>query len=248
MKPKIGGATWCKQNIETEVQKLKSAGYDFAEIDLGLPIEPNGVFGVEIQNAKNIMPIISAHLPEIDFKEEEIERCKKFIEILSKQNIGLFVIHLFSKNLSTDGNLDLKINGLRELADFAKNNNSILALENTEEDVDILKQVFDKIPKINFCLDIGHANLFAPENRSVNLIENFGKILKHIHLHDNVGGDAEKFDLHLPLGAGRINFMPIFDKLKEINYSGNIVLEIYKPDEEYRKISINRARKLSNLT
>jgi sugar phosphate isomerase/epimerase len=42
--------------------------------------------------------------------------------------------------------------------------------------------------------------------------------------------------------------MPIFDKLKEINYSGNIVLEIYKPDEEYRKISINRARKLSNLT
>mgnify|MGYP001434034413 CR=1 FL=1 len=244
MKPKIGGGTWCKQNIESELQNLKSAGYDFAEIDLGLPIEPNSNFENEIEKAKNIMPIISAHLPEIDFKTEEIERCKKFIEILSKQNINLFVVHLFSKNLSTSGNIDLKINGLKELADFAKNNNSVLALENTEEDVDILKQVFDKIPEIYFCLDIGHANLFAPENRSINLIENFGKVLKHIHLHDNIGGDAEKFDLHLPLGAGRIDFVPIFDKLKEINYSGNIVLEIYKPDEEYRKISIDRTKKL----
>ena len=244
MKPKIGGATWCKQNIESELKKLQSAGYDFAELDLGLPIEPNSDFENAIEKVKNIMPILTAHLPEIDFAEEEIERCKGFIRILSKQNINIFVVHLFSKNLPTSGNIDLKINGLKEIANCAKDNNSILALENTEEDVNILKQVFDKIPEINFCLDIGHANLFAPENRSVNLIENFGNILKHIHLHDNVGGDAEKFDLHLPLGAGRINFVPIFDKLREINYSGNIVLEIYKPDEEYRQISINRARKL----
>ncbi|MCK4730485.1 MAG: sugar phosphate isomerase/epimerase [Candidatus Aenigmarchaeota archaeon] len=93
-------------------------------------------------------------------------------------------------------------------------------------------------------MDIGHANLFAKENRSLNLINNFGKILKHIHVHDNVGGDAEKFDLHLPIGTGNINFTPIFDKLKEIEYSGNITLEIHNSDREYRKISLNRIRKL----
>jgi sugar phosphate isomerase/epimerase len=244
MKSKIGGSIYCKRNIESELHNLKSVGYDFAELDLGQPIEPNKIFANEIKKVKNIIPILVGHLPEIDFKEEEIERCKKFIEILSNQNVNLFVIHLFSRNLTTDGNIDLKIRGLKELTDFAKNNNSILALENTEEDVGTLKTVFNKISEISFCLDIGHANLFAKENRSINLIKNFGKILKHIHLHDNVGGDAEKFDLHLPIGAGRINFVPIFDKLKEIKYSGNITLEVYNPDKEYRKISIERARKL----
>ncbi len=244
MKPKIGGATWCKQNIESEFQNLKSAGYDFAELGLGLPIKPDNDFKEAIKRVKNIMPIISAHLPEIDFKEEEVEECKRFIEILSSQNINLFVIHLFSRNLSTKENIDLKIEKLKELAIFAKNHDSILTLENTEEDAELLKIVFNKIPEISFCLDIGHANLFAKDNRSVDLIENFGKILKHIHLHDNIGGDAEKFDLHLPIGAGRINFKPIFQKLREVGYTGDIVLEIFNPDEEYRKISTDRVRKL----
>ncbi len=244
MKSKIGGSTYCKQNLESELQNLKTIGYDFAEIDLGLPIEPNKAFEAELEKARNIITILVGHLPEIDFKKEEIERCKKFIEILSNQKINLFVIHLFSRNLPTKENIDLKIRGLKELTDFAKIKNSILALENTEEDVDILKKVFDKIPEIKFCLDIGHANLFAKENRSLSLINNFGKFLKHIHVHDNVGGDAEKFDLHLPIGAGRISFTPIFDKLKEMKYFGNITLEVYNPDKEYRKISIDRIRKL----
>lgn len=244
MKSKIGGSTYCKQSLESELQNLKAIGYDFAELDLGLPIEPNKTFESELKKVKNIIPILVGHLPEIDFKKEEIERCKKFIELLSNQNVNIFVIHLFSRNLLTKDNLDLKIKNLKELAIFTKSKNSILVLENTEEDVDIFKKVFDKIPEIKFCLDIGHANLFAKENRSISLINNFGKFLKHVHIHDNVDGDAEKFDLHLPVGAGRINFTPIFDKLKEIKYSGNVTLEVYNLDKEYRKISISRVRKL----
>jgi len=245
MKSKIGGSTYCKQELESELKNLKATGYDFAELDLGLPIEPNKIFEDELKIVKNIIPILVGHLPEIDFKKEEIGRCKKFIEILSNQNVNLFVIHLFSKNLPTKNNIDLKIRSLKELTDFAKSKNSILALENTEEDVDILKKVFNEIPAIHFCLDIGHANLFAKENRSINLINNFGKfLLKHIHIHDNNGGYAEKFDLHLPIGAGRINFTPIFDKLRETNYSGNITLEVYNPDKECRKISIDKVKKL----
>ena len=146
--------------------------------------------------------------------------------------------------MPTKSNLSFKIEKLKELTEFAEKKDCILTLENTEEDTKLLKKVFDKIPNLFFCLDIGHANLFGKENRSINLINNFKSILKHIHVHDNVGGDAEKFDLHLPIGAGKINFIPIFDKLKEIKYSGNITLEIYNPDKEYRKISINRIIKL----
>jgi len=244
MKPKIGGSTYCKLDLKSELENLKRMGYDFAELDLGLPIKPNKKFVISLDEVKNILPILVGHLPEIDFKKEEIERCKKFIKILSERDIKLFVIHLFSRNLPTKNNFRTKIEKLRELTEFARENDCILTLENTEEDTKILKKVYDKIPNLFFCLDIGHANLFAKENRSIDLINNFKNILKHVHVHDNVGGDAEKFDLHLPIGAGKINFVPIFNKLKEIKYSGNITLEIYSPDEEYRKISISRIRRL----
>ncbi|RLJ01122.1 MAG: hypothetical protein DRP06_00020 [Candidatus Aenigmatarchaeota archaeon] len=244
MKSKIGGSTYCKQKLESELQNLKTTGYDFAELDLGSPLEPNETFELELKRLKNIIPILVGHLPEIDFTKEELDKCKKFIKILSDQNINLFVIHLFSRNLATKDNFDLKIRALKELTDFAKSKDSVIVLENTEEDTEILKKVFDRIPEIKFCLDIGHANLFAKENRSLNLIDNFSKILKHLHAHDNVGGDAEKADLHLPIGAGNIKFTPIFDKLKEIDYSGNITLELHNPDKEDRKISLNQIRKL----
>jgi sugar phosphate isomerase/epimerase len=244
MKSKIGGSTYCKSDLKSELQNLKTIGYDFAELDLGLPIKPDKKIEINLDEAENILPVLIGHLPEIDFKKEEIERCKKFIKILSGRSIKLFVIHLFSRNLPTKNNLKVKIEGLRELTEFAGENDCILTLENTEEYTRILKKVFDKISNLFFCLDIGHANLFAKENRSINLINNFKDILKHVHTHDNVGGDAEKFDLHLPIGAGKINFTPIFNKLKEIKYSGNVTLEIYNLDKEYIKISINRIRKL----
>lgn len=249
MKLKIGGSlqvslTSYKRELKSEIHDFKRAGYDFAELALGLSIKTGKTFEDRLKTLRNLIPILSAHLPSIDHKKEEIEKCKNFIEILSDQGIHLFVMHLFSPNLQTKDNFDLKIKTIKYLADFANSKDSNIVLENTEEDVITLKRVFDVIPKIYFCLDIGHANIFVKENRSIKLINTFGKLLKHIHIHDNVGGDSEDSDIHLPIGEGNINFKPIFEKLKEINYSGNITLELYKPDLESIKKSIRRIREL----
>ena len=219
MKSKIGGSlksptTSNKEDLESELHNFKAVGYDFAELALSSSITLNKTYLDRLKRLRNIIPILSGHLPDINYKKEDIERCKNFIKILSDQGINLFVIHLFSPNLRTKEHIDLKIKKLDNLADFAKSKDSILVLENTEEDVTTLRKVFDQIPEIEFCLDIGHANIFPKENHSINLINNFGKLLKHIHVHDNVGGDSEKADLHLPIGEGNINFKPIFKKLK----------------------------------
>ena len=244
---KIGGATYRRNDLGTELKCIRKIGFEFAEIDLGLPVEPNEELRTKIKNCKTTVPILVGHLPQIDFKLDEIERCKKFVEILSETGCRTFVIHLFSRNLSTKENLNLKINSLRELAICAKDRNSILALENTEEDAGKLNEVFSKIDEIDFCLDIGHANLFAKENRSLGLIAKFGKILKHVHIHDNNGGDSEKYDAHLPLGRGKISFEPIISKLKDAGYSGNFTLEIHSENEEDKKTSIHLLRKLLNF-
>ena len=46
--------------------------------------------------------------------------------------------------------------------------------------------------------------------------ENYPERIKHIHLHDNLGGDSEKDDLHLPVGQGNINFREIFQGLNDV--------------------------------
>ena len=249
MKPKIGGSlqfplTPNKKDIKLEVHNFKSAGYDYTELSLSLPLNPIKAFKEKLKTVNDIIPLYSGHLPQMDYNKAEIEICKKYIESSSDQGINLFIIHLFSLNRPTKDNLEFKIRALLDLADFARSKDSILALENTEEDLKTLKKVFDRIPKINFCLDIGHANLGPIGNNSIDLIKQFGKLLKHIHVHDNVGGDSEKHDIHLPIGEGNINFKPIFEKLKEINYSGNITIELYNPDFKSRKLSIKRLREL----
>ena len=248
MNLKIGASLNFSQNLSSELRIFKCLGYDYAELSatLSLPIR---LYEKKLKKICNQFPILTLHLPQIDYKDNEIELCKKLIEISVNYSIALFIIHLYSINLPTSNNLEQKINALQDLADFAKSKNIILALENTEENVKILKPVFEAIPTISFCLDIGHANLFT-ENQSVNFIQHFGKRLQHIHVHDNLGGDhsdPEKYDIHLPVGEGNIQFKPIFEKLKEIYYSGNITIEnTYKPRLEEREISIKRIRSLLN--
>jgi len=249
MKSKIGGSfhlpqTFSKKDIALEANSFTSAGYEYAEILLGLSIGPIKAFKDKLETLGNLISLYSGHLPQIDYEKEEIEICKNYIKNFSDQGIKLFVVHLFSINFPTKNNLDYKIKKLRELADFTENHDSILALENTEEEPITLQKVFNEIPNIDFCLDIGHANLLAKENQSINFINIFGTLLKHIHIHDNIGGDSEKHDTHLPIGEGNINFIQIFESLKEIDYSGNITIELYKPDFQTKKLSVKRLGEL----
>jgi sugar phosphate isomerase/epimerase len=233
-----------KEDIELQGQQFKSADYDYAELGSGLLLGPIKTFKVKLEALRNILPILSCHLPQIDYNREEIERCKKVIEILSDYGTQVFVIHLYSINLPTKDNLEFKIKKLNELVDFTKSKDVILSLENTEEDLIALQKVFNKIPEIDFCLDVGHANLLGKENQAINFINKFEKLLKHIHIHDNIGGTSEKEDLHLPIGEGKINFKPIFERLKEIVYSGSITIELNKPDFETKKLSFKRLKEL----
>lgn len=80
--------------------------------------------------------------------------------------------------------------------------------------------------KLFFHADIGHLNLFGRD--PVEYLRRYRDKLKHVHLHDNNGRD----DLHLPLGAGNIDWDRLVDVLKTL-YDGTITLEVFSDDREY---------------
>ena len=51
----------------------------------------------------------------------------------------------------------------------------------------------------------------------------------HVHLHDNDG----RSDLHLPPGAGTIDWAAVVLALKDAGYDGTITLEVFSRDRDY---------------
>ena len=104
-----------------------------------------------------------------------------------------------------------------------KDDNFVLAIENVLEDEPYtLREVVDGIDdkRVGICFDIGHANIVS----SVP-IEEWTKLfqdkLYHVHIHDNMG----EFDLHLPLGDGKINWQGIIDSIESSGVKPTYTIE-----------------------
>jgi len=122
---------------------------------------------------------------------------------------------------------------LQRLQEKANEYSIMLCLENTEEDINTFQNIFNILPDLRFCLDIGHANLFS--NDPVDFISAFGDRLGHVHIHDNNGGDSEDFDIHLCPGEGSIDFVRVFQALKFIDYHETMTLELTPNDSVIRE-------------
>jgi sugar phosphate isomerase/epimerase len=104
-----------------------------------------------------------------------------------------------------------------------------------------LSQLLDPISELGLHLDIGHANLRVPRNTTDEILRAYGSRLRHVHLHDNKGGDA---DLHLPLGCGTLNVRHQIELLRATGYDGTITLEVFSEDKHYLAHSRDLLRQL----
>lgn len=93
-----------------------------------------------------------------------------------------------------------------------------------------LRTLLDSIPGLWLHVDIGHANLWSPQNFTAELLDAFAPRLGHVHVSDNFGGDR---DLHLPLGAGNIGWPQMIQLLKSQGYDGTITPEVFSRDRDY---------------
>lgn len=97
-----------------------------------------------------------------------------------------------------------------------------------------LEAVLADVPGLALELDLAHANLNAEGNRGPELIRRLRSHIRHVHISDNRGG---REDMHLPLGAGTINWGPVVRTLKASGYDEGITLEIHSKYREYLLVS-----------
>ncbi|PNU20409.1 AP endonuclease [Geothermobacter hydrogeniphilus] len=100
-----------------------------------------------------------------------------------------------------------------------------LALENIyDEDSVLLREQVDGLdhPSFGHCFDIGHWALFGKPTLT-EWLQSLDTKLFHLHLHDNFG----RQDDHLPVGAGQIDFTPLWSHLTETGLRPSITLEAH---------------------
>lgn len=110
-----------------------------------------------------------------------------------------------------------------------------LAVENIYEEtpatlVDLVTALDS--PWLGHCFDIGHWRLFGKIPQGQWLAAISAKLL-HLHLHDNHG----QADDHLAVGAGSIDFAPLFALLARLPSPPSITLEAHDPDELQRSLA-----------
>jgi sugar phosphate isomerase/epimerase len=164
-------------------------------------------------------------------KRDYLPHVFKILEIMPILNMSLLTLHLWvdQRFVKTEV-IDFKIELLQKIIDKAREKNILICLENLSENWHDLKVVFDKLPFLNLTLDVGHGQLLRKENTSFTIIKKYPERIKHIHLHDNLGGNTPEDDLHLPPGRGIVDFKNIFNSLNNIGYIRTATLEL-KPVE-----------------
>lgn len=177
---------------------------------------------------------------------------KETVRTVSNLGIGFLTTHLWmDSRYVLPEVIDIKIGAMRDLHRFGLDHQVVVSLENLSESRSDFSRILSSIPELPLTLDVGHGQLLTEQNRSFEIIRDFHESVRHVHLHDNLGGVGVKDDLHLPLGQGIVDFEGIFNELIKSGYNRTVTLEL-KPEElehslECAKSIVNRIFKQMQL-
>lgn len=217
-----------------DVDFLISNGFDFGELVLPKPdslckfleFQPTGRFpndffliahGPREGNPSDLESLWNKYFPAL----------RNVIQGIHEIGIKLLTIHLWmDPRFVARDILKDKIEFLKQITAFAQERAVTICMENLSESVAEFETILAQVPGLRMTLDVGHANLLTESNRSVDFIRRFPDQIRHIHFHDNKGGDSVKDDIHVALGAGSIDFASIVSALVKAKYAGTITFEL----------------------
>ena len=245
--------------LYSEIEVLAGLGFDYLELCLDPPkAYPPALDAHEVKRTAEAagLPILVGHLPTFVWLADiypgireasrlEVERALTF---LAEIEVKKAVLHpgYWTGLMTTmpDMGKDLAEESLVMILEKARELGVVICLENMfpktghmfkpEEFSDIL----GRLPDLMMTVDLGHANIGGPRDRVQKMIEAGGSKIRHVHISDNRGRDDE----HLPLGVGRLDLKRSIAALKKIGYGDTATLEVFSPDREYLKKSLEKVR------
>jgi sugar phosphate isomerase/epimerase len=231
--------------VADEIRAIADAGFEFVDLTL----EPPGAWPVDggalrtvlgelglpaVGHTSPHLPIASAFDGLRDRAHEILRRC---FAVFAELGIGLVNVHPDPMPSVVPPAEVVRRNAeaIAALSEDAGAAGVRLMVENMGRSfatADQLRPLLEAAPDALFHLDVGHANLGRrPEdpNRTAELLAAFGDRLAHVHVNDNLGLE----DLHLPLGAGSVDWPDVARVLRGAGYDGTVTVEIFSRERAH---------------
>ncbi|HET7481283.1 MAG TPA: sugar phosphate isomerase/epimerase family protein [Actinomycetota bacterium] len=246
----VGAMNFPGRSVTKEIHRIAEDGFDLLDLTLEPPATwlPQGkeIGRLVADLGLAVVGHTAWHLPIAspfkELRQQARDLYRRGLDCFADAGVDLVNVHP-DQRVPLHGLEQIrKMNAeaIAALADDARERGIRIMVENLDRlfsDVDDLKAVLDAVPDAGFHLDVGHANLrlgMGEKNRTTRLLEAFGDRLAHVHLSDNRGGGD---DLHLPLGAGAIDWAGVARQLKEVGYDGTVTLEVFSREREHLRTS-----------
>ncbi|MEM3574662.1 MAG: sugar phosphate isomerase/epimerase [Candidatus Bathyarchaeia archaeon] len=259
---RYGAMNFPARPVLAELEAIGRMGFDFIELTMDPPeATPEKL----LANREPISDALSAHgmdaiahLPcfvrtaDLYDSIRLASRMEVFKAIDALPELGIRIANLHPSYIPRmarhmgDHGLRLGMDFLREALERAEEKGVDITIENMcpsdgwLSEPEEFEEVLRAFPRAGFTLDLGHANLLAPRNRSIEFLRRFGGRLRHLHVHDNFGLSDE----HLPPLCGNVDFAGIFSAIKRSGYDGTMTLEVFSKDRDYLRIALEKAKGL----
>ncbi len=189
------------------------------------------------------------HLPSNpDWKPIELSRgIVPYIDLGRQIDAEVLTFHtMLSSLFYDDHDIDIFLQAIPMAYETAAESGVKLAIETLGLYYTELRLLFEDFSDMKLALDIGHGQILATRNRSIDHINSFFEEIEIVNVHDNHGSEmvndlrtlkkerevtqseirelAVRYDTHLPIGEGEIDFDTIFKNLKQRGYDGRFVM------------------------
>jgi sugar phosphate isomerase/epimerase len=242
-------------DVHEEIALFADLGFDFIDLTL----EPERTYSGTLDTDKVAKSLQAAGLEVVghtawylpvasafpEFRQLAINELKRCLSVFRDLGVTKVNLHPHLKVPLHDENwiIEHNVGAFEQVVAAAIPMGITIMLENMPafSHVHQLRPIMDAVPEAGFLLDVGHANLDTPYNRTFELLGAFGSRLRHVHMSDNRGGHD---DMHLPLGVGNIKWPDIVAGLKGVDYDDTITLEVFGDDDDYLALSRQKISKL----
>lgn len=256
-----------KNQIES-LMRVSEAGFRYVEMwpepwrtfeeDLNDLLDAINVYDVEVYSVH--APFSGLDISDIDegIRRMSLQKVLRALEVAVRLGCTHFVVHpsarKYGKKEDYEKAKSLLMKSVEAIVKKAEDHGVTMSIENmlappdgfrVGTKVSELKEIIAALRggEVGICLDTGHANYNGLE--VAEEAKEAGDLLTALHVNDNDG----RGDQHMVPGEGTIDWPKFIEALKDVNYNGVFMLEIYGGDraEEKLRKSYEAASKLLSI-
>ncbi len=229
-------------------EDMSAAGMDFIEL-MHTTLEPDGaVERIGELSEKSKLPVIGTSYGAPMWNREEHERIFEYangmierLQALGARTIGLSVGN--AGRVKTPDELDAQVELLRRIAYRASINGIVVNLHNHTYEVENnqhdLRGTLERYPQAKLGPDIGW--LVEAGVDPVDFIQRYGSRIVYAHLRDRkASGEWSE-----AMGEGDIDYEAVGQALRQVNFSGDLAIELAHPRDFEPTRSLRESLRMS---